>query len=149
MGATGVNGYAINNRETTKTIEVLVYAPLEQVWEYFTNPAHILKWYKASPDWHTTKVVNDMKVGGIFNYRVATRDSSSELDFTGVYDLVKPLKYFVYTIALQRKVAVFFEDTGKAISITKVFEPENVQAPEIEQQQYQSILHSFKYYIEG
>jgi uncharacterized protein YndB with AHSA1/START domain len=34
------------------TVEVKVNAPLEKVWDYWTNPQHIVNWNYASEDWH-------------------------------------------------------------------------------------------------
>ena len=48
------------------TIKATVNAPLEKVWNAWSNPEDIMKWNSASDDWHTTKAVNDLRVGGRF-----------------------------------------------------------------------------------
>lgn len=46
------------------TVEALINAPVAKVWKFWTDPKHIIKWNNASDDWHTTKVENDLRVGG-------------------------------------------------------------------------------------
>ena len=52
------------NKTTAITIEALIEAPVEKVWKYWTEPAHIVKWNNASDDWHTPHAENDLRVGG-------------------------------------------------------------------------------------
>lgn len=48
------------------TVQVSIEAPLEKVWQYFTDPTHIVNWNSASEDWHTPRAESDFKVGGSF-----------------------------------------------------------------------------------
>ena len=38
----------------TISVEALVRAPVEKVWEAYTTPEDIRQWNTASHDWHTT-----------------------------------------------------------------------------------------------
>jgi uncharacterized protein YndB with AHSA1/START domain len=40
---------------TVLTIEASINAPTDKVWKTWSEPEHIMKWNKASEDWHTTK----------------------------------------------------------------------------------------------
>ena len=52
------------------TVQTTVSAPVEKVWEKWTNPDDIIKWNTASEDWHTTKAENDLRAGGKFSSRM-------------------------------------------------------------------------------
>ena len=49
--------------ETTEitriTVETTINAPVEKVWQYWTEPKHIVQWNNASDDWHTPQAEND------------------------------------------------------------------------------------------
>jgi uncharacterized protein YndB with AHSA1/START domain len=55
----------------TITVETAVKAPVEKVWNYWTEPKHITKWYYASDDWHAPYAENDLKVNGKFRTKMA------------------------------------------------------------------------------
>ena len=46
------------------TIEVTIEKKLEQVWNLWNEPEHIMKWNHASEDWHTVRAENELRVGG-------------------------------------------------------------------------------------
>ena len=70
---------------TKITVENVVKAPVEIVWEYWTNPEHITKWAFASDDWHAPHAENDLRTGGKFSTTMAAKDGSFSFDFGGVY----------------------------------------------------------------
>ncbi len=85
--------------ETTKiTVTTLVNAPVESVWNTWTNPADIIQWNTASDDWHTTKAENDLRIGGTFSYRMEAKDGSMGFDFAGVYENVILHKHISYSL---------------------------------------------------
>jgi uncharacterized protein YndB with AHSA1/START domain len=95
------------------TVEVDIYASVEKVWDYYTNPEHIVKWNNASDDWHTPRAENDLRVGGRFLSRMETRDGSAGFDFTGVYTDVRPLRQISYTMDDGRTAEVLFASGGR------------------------------------
>jgi len=130
------------------TVEADIHASVGKVWEYYTNPEHIVKWNNASDDWHTPRAENDLRSGGRFLYRMEARDGSSGFDFTGFYTDVKPLKQIAYTIDDERKVEVEFLSGGNVTPIRITFEAEQTNAVEIQKEGWQSILNNFKRYVE-
>jgi uncharacterized protein YndB with AHSA1/START domain len=48
------------------TVETTIAAPIEQVWRCWNTPHDVKQWNAASDDWHTTKSVVDLRVGGAF-----------------------------------------------------------------------------------
>ena len=91
------------------TIETTVIAPVEKVWETWTEPKHIKQWNNASEDWHTTRAENDLRAGGKFLSRMEGKDGSFGFDFEGTYDVVKPNQLIEYTTGDGRKVKITFQ----------------------------------------
>ena len=85
-----------------------MHAPVEKVWEYWTEPDHITKWSNASDDWHTPYAENDLRVGGKFVSRMEAKDGSFGFDFGGVYDEVRANEFISYTLGDGRKVEITF-----------------------------------------
>ena len=92
------------------TVESLVKAPVDKVWQSWTKVEHITKWNAASPDWHTPSGENDLREGGKFSFRMEAKDGSFGFDFGGVYDVVKLHEQINYTMGDGRRVWITFED---------------------------------------
>jgi uncharacterized protein YndB with AHSA1/START domain len=135
-------------KPTEITVEAVVNAPALKVWRFFTEPSHIMRWNNASPDWHTPKATNDLKVGGMFNYRMEAKDGSSGFDFEGTYDEIVPHERISYTIGDGRKVRIMFREEGEQTHITEVFEAEMINSMEKQRNGWQAILQNFKKYAE-
>jgi uncharacterized protein YndB with AHSA1/START domain len=131
------------------TAEVTVNVSVEKAWEFWTNPEHIIHWNNASEDWFTPKAENDLQQGGKFVYRMEAKDGSFAFDFEGTYDEVKTNELLAYSIADGRKVTVAFDGNEKETKVTESFEPETVNAIEMQQAGWQSILDNFKKYTES
>jgi uncharacterized protein YndB with AHSA1/START domain len=135
--------------KTTITIETTVNAPLEKVWEIWSEPRHITQWCNASDDWHAPYAENDLRTGGKFKTGMAAKDGSFSFDFEGVYTNVQSHKLIQYNIADGRKVEVTFSPAGKGTKITESFEAESVHPVEVQRGGWQSILDNFKRYAEA
>jgi uncharacterized protein YndB with AHSA1/START domain len=134
---------------TPITIQTRVRALIEKVWSHYTQPQHITKWNAASPDWHTPRATNDLRPGGSFSCRMEAKDGSAGFDFAGVYDEVKPNELIRYTMEDGRKVSVTFVQDGDAVRVVTTFDPESENPPEMQRGGWQSILDSFKSYVEA
>ena len=55
------------------TVETLVKANLDSVWDAWNNPDDIKQWNAASNDWHTTQSAVDLREGGRFSSRMEAR----------------------------------------------------------------------------
>ncbi len=132
----------------TITVETLVNTPIEKVWEFWTEPAHITKWCTASEDWHITKAENDLKIGGKFISRMEAKDGSFGFDFEGIYTDVITNEKISYTLLDGRKVDVTFLPTENSVEIIETFEAENQNPIEMQKMGWQAILNNFKTYIE-
>ncbi len=131
------------------TVEATIHAPLEKLWDLWTDPKHIIHWNHASADWHTPRAENDLRVGGKFLSRMEARDSSGGFDFSGVYDEVKPHQLIAYTLDDDRKVKITFTGNGKKTRVVETFEAENTYSLEMQHGGWQAILDNFKKYAES
>jgi uncharacterized protein YndB with AHSA1/START domain len=131
------------------TVEVKVNAPLEKVWDYWTNPQHIVNWNYASEDWHAPNASNDLRVGGKFNSRMEAKDGSMGFDFEGEYTKVEQHLEIEYVLADARKVNIRFDSDGKETNVTETFDPENENTLELQRAGWQAILDNFKRYTES
>lgn len=127
---------------------VIVNSPIDKVWDYFTNPIHIVNWYFASEDWHCPSAINDLKVGGKFSIRMEANDKTFGFDLEGIYSFVDLNKQIDYSLADGRKVSVKFEINNNGVALVESFEPENQNPLDLQQQGWESILNNFKSYTE-
>lgn len=130
------------------TIETIVNSPIEKVWTYWTIPEHIKQWNNASPDWHTPKAENDLRVGGSFLSRMEAKDGSFGFDFSGVYSVVKLHQKIAYAMEDGRKVSITFTSIGDTTQITETFDPEHENSFDLQYGGWMAILQNFKMYTE-
>ena len=130
------------------TIGTTINAPVETVWENWTNPEHIINWCYATDDWHAPRAANDLRSGGEFSTRMEAKDASMGFDFAGIYDEVKPHCYIEYAMGDGRKVKIDFESEDNSTQIRQSFDAENMHSAEMQRAGWQAILDTFKKYVE-
>ncbi len=133
---------------TKITIEALIAASPEKVWDYYNTPKHITQWNYASDDWHCPKAENDMKMGGTYLARMEAKDGSFGFDFKAIYDEIIPMAKVAYTLGDERKVVTTFEKQGEQTKVTTVFDAEGMNPIDMQKAGWQAILNNFKRYTE-
>src|SRR5688572_20385818 len=131
------------------TVEAVVNAPIERVWDAWTKPEHIVQWAFASDDWEAPMAENDVRVGGTFKTVMAAKDKSSSFDFAGTYTAVKEHALIEYDMADGRHVKVEFNQVPEGVKMTETFDPENENPAEVQRSGWQAILNNFKKYTES
>ena len=131
------------------TVQVSIEAPLEKVWHYFTDPTHIVNWNSASEDWHTPRAESDFKVGGSFLSRMEAKDGSMGFDLRGTFEEIELHKHIGYSLEDGRKVKIDFTPTSSGTNLIESFEAESQNSLELQQYGWQSILESFRRYVEN
>lgn len=129
-------------------VTATVNAPAPKVWDYYTNPTHIVHWNFADPSWHCPSATNDMTIGGTYKARMEARDGSFGFDFEAVYDSIVEGKEFTYSFG-GRSSTVTFDDLGEETKVTVAFDPEDQNPIEMQQAGWQAILNNFKAYTEN
>lgn len=136
--------------DTTKvTIQAVVSADRQKVWDYYTKPEHITKWNFAIDSWHCPTASNDMSVGGKYTARMEAKDGSFGFDFEAIYNEITAGEKFSYTMADNRVVNAIFKDLGHETEVIITFDAESENPVEMQQQGWQSILDNFKKYAEN
>lgn len=136
--------------DTTKiTIQVVVAADRQKVWNCYTQPEHITKWNFATDTWHCPAASNDMRVGGKYLARMEAKDGSFAFDFEAVYNEIVDGEKFTYTMPDNREIQVSFEKMDDKTRVTVTFDPENVNPVDLQRDGWQSILDNFRRYAEG
>jgi uncharacterized protein YndB with AHSA1/START domain len=123
----------------TITVEILVNAPIEKVWQFWTKPEHITQWNTASEDWHTTRAENDLRIGGKFLSSMEAKDGSFSFDFEGIYDTITTNEKISYTLLDDRKVTITFSQTENGVLISETFEAETENSLELQKFGWQAI----------
>lgn len=134
---------------TQITVTTLIEAPIEHVWECWTNPDHIMEWNHASDDWHCPAATNDLTIGGKFSSTMSANDGSVSFDFEGTYTDIVENERIEYSLADDRHISVTFEEEDGKIRVTEVFDAENENPIEMQQAGWQSILNNFRDYTEA
>jgi uncharacterized protein YndB with AHSA1/START domain len=132
------------------TISTTIAAPISTVWHAFNDPAAVQQWNQASPDWHCPRAECDFKEGGTFSYTMAAKDGSFQFDFAGTYTRIQPEEYVAFTLGDGRKVSVHFtKHNDGSVLVEETFDPEATNPINMQQMGWQSILDSFKKFVEA
>lgn len=134
---------------TKITISALVNTNAATVWEYYTNPIHVVNWNFASDDWHCPSASNNLCIGGTFCARMEAKDGSWGFDFAATYTEVTPQKSYTYVMDDGREVSVHLTADNNATRITVTFDAETENPIEMQREGWQAILNNFKSYTEN
>lgn len=130
------------------TVQVIIEAPVGQVWKFWTSPESISQWNHASEDWHTPYVDNLVKEGASFLWRMEAKDGSFGFDFGGTYKVVNRNEQIQYELGDGRQVKIDFEPVEGKTKVTETFEAESQNSLELQQAGWQAILDNFRKYVE-
>lgn len=131
------------------TIKANILASKQKVWDYYTQPNHIINWNFATPSWHCPFATNEMKVGGKYFARMEAKDGSYGFDFEAIYNEIIFGERFTYTMTDNRVVEVNFKEFGDHTEIIIIFDAEEENPIELQQKGWQAILDNFKKYTEA
>lgn len=133
----------------TIKVQTQVKRSLQDTWDLFTDPMHVIKWNAASSDWHTTFGENELQKGGKYSYRMEAKDGSVGFDFWGTYTQIIPQKQLDSTMGDGRELKISFSSDKESTKIVEEFEPEKENSPEMQKSGWQAILDNFKKYAES
>ncbi len=131
------------------TVEKVVKAKLNKVWEAWNNPADIEQWNSAHENWHTTRSSVDLREGGKFQSRMEAKDGSEGFDFGGTYTRVVPQKTIEYKMGDDRAVTVEFIERADGVLVKETFDAESQNPPEFQRNGWQAILDNFGRHVEA
>lgn len=131
------------------TVETIVKARLNKVWDTWNNPDDINQWSSAQDDWHTTASTVDLREGGKFTSRMEAKDGSEGFEFEGTYTRVVPRKTIEYRMPDGREVKVEFDESADGVRVKETFDTEDENPPELQRQGWQAILDKFSRHVEA
>lgn len=131
------------------TVETLVNARLDQVWNAWNNPEDIKRWNSAHESWHTTESTVDLREGGTFRSRMEAKDGSAGFDFEGTYTRVVPQQAIEYRMSDGREVQVEFADGPDGVLVKQTFDAESENPSEMQREGWQAIQDNFGRYVES
>lgn len=133
------------------TLETVVHAHIEKVWDCWNKPEHIVHWGHARDGWTTPSAENDLRVGGVFKiaFQSPNKEEESFL-FEGTYTEVEEHKTISYLIKGDaRPVHIVFEEgIDDGVKITETFGAEDINSMEKQREGWSQILQNFKEYVE-
>lgn len=133
---------------TKITVTATINADVKKVWDYYTNPQHIIKWNFADPSWQCPSASNDMRIGGKYSARMEAKDGSFGFDFEAIYSEIIKDKKFTYGMPDGRQVTVLFDQNDTQTDVTVTFDSEDQNSLEMQKNGWQAILNNFKNYTE-
>ena len=133
----------------TITVENEINKSVQQVWELWTTPKHIINWNFATLEWHCPAAEHELKIGGKLKYHMAARDGSMAFDYTATFTQIKPNELLEYTLDDGRKVSIKFSEQNRVTKIVETFEVEDENSIDMQRQGWQGILDNFKKYAES
>ena len=124
------------------TVSAVIVAPIADVWRRYNAPDDIKVWNTASPDWHTTASVVDLRVGGKFSSRMEAKDGSFGFDFEGQYTVVEAPRLIEYEFGGRVGRVEFSEGPG-GVTVKVTFDAEETHSEDQQRDGWQAILDSF------
>ena len=138
----------MEKQRTSITVASTINAPIEKVWEKWNAPEAITEWCTATPEWHTPRATQDLRVGGSFTTRMEAKDGSMGFDFGGTYDAVEEHRLIAYTMGDGRRVSISFNSDGNSTHVSETFDAEDQNPVEMQRAGWQAIMDNFKAYVE-
>ena len=129
------------------TVETIVNADLDDVWNAWSNPDDIVQWNAPQNDWHTTRSAVDLREGGKFSARMEAKDGSVGFDFEGTYTRVVPNRIIDFKMSDGREVNVEFAERADGVIVRETFDAETENSPEMQRAGWQAILDNFGRYV--
>ncbi len=129
-------------------VTATIHAPIEKVWDCYTNPTHIVNWNFADPSWHCPRAQNNMQIGGTYKARMEAKDGSFGFDFEAVYTEINEGKRFTFEFG-GRTSTYEFNESGADTLVSITFDPETENSIELQKNGWQLILNNFKHYTEN
>jgi uncharacterized protein YndB with AHSA1/START domain len=130
------------------SVQTIINAPIDEVWELWTSPEHIVKWNTPDGNWQTSHVENDLKVDGKFKFTMISKEQNSGFDFEGIYTKVQKNKVIEYKLEDNRTASVYFEAYDNTVEITEMFEPQKQDSESMQKAWCQAVIDNFKHYVE-
>jgi uncharacterized protein YndB with AHSA1/START domain len=79
-------------------LEILLSAPIEKVWNAWTDPNQIAKWFGSDPKGKVLKAILNVRPGGLFEVTFKDSDQTEHTCF-GTYSVVREFRNLEFSWA--------------------------------------------------
>lgn len=136
------------------TVQTLVKASLNKVWDVWNNPADINRPTSSSgipPRTTGTRpeAPSICAKAASFLARMEAKDGSEGFDFEGTYTRILSKKAIEYRMSVGREVKVEFVERPGGVLVKETFDAETENTPELQRQGWQAILDNFGRHVEA
>jgi uncharacterized protein YndB with AHSA1/START domain len=106
--------------EAAVRVERTIPAPQERVWELWTRPEHLMRWWGPTEGLELFRCEIDLRPGGRYRYAMRPKGAEGPVEAVGgVFEAVEPPSRLVFTWvwegggeAVDTRVTVAFADAG-------------------------------------
>ena len=140
---------ALHGESSSVTVYAWVKAPLQKVWECYTQAEHMTGWNFASDDWECPVATVDLREGGSFSSRMQAKDGSFGFDFCAIYTKVNAPASLSYVMEDGRTADVTLRAEGEYVHVAVRFDIEKQNSRAMQRDGWQAILNNFKTYVEN
>jgi uncharacterized protein YndB with AHSA1/START domain len=107
-------------------------------------------WNFAADTWHCPNANNELREGGMFDYRMEAKDGSFGFNLIGTHQKVVPLEQIDTLLGDGRSLQTVFEALSNTqTKVTQHFEAETQNPAEMQQAGWQAILENYKKHTES
>lgn len=129
--------------------EVVLLAPVDKVWSYFTDPKHVTKWFFVLQNQKCQSAVVELKEGGEFRYLMSTREAGTGYEFRGKIENILAHEKIELILHDGREAAFYFDSIDATTTkFTMVFEPETKNTSQTQKRFWDVVLTNFEKYVE-
>ena len=129
------------------TVETHVPVPPREAWRAYTDPAAIVRWNFATPEWCCPRAAVDLREGGRYTARMEARDGSSGFDLGATCRTVEAPRLLVLELDDGRLSRTTFTAEEDGTRVRTVFEPEATNPVEMQRAGWQAILDNFAAHV--
>lgn len=115
--------------DTSLRLERTFDAPVEEVFDAWTNPEVLRRWWRADPAWSTPVAEVDLRVGGSYRISMLDADGANRHTVAGQYREVRRPERLVYSWQWEQEdgtrghasvVSVAFQAEGERTKVVLV-----------------------------
>jgi uncharacterized protein YndB with AHSA1/START domain len=112
------------------SIETVVKAPLNSVWDAWVTPEDISSWHFAIDEWRCPEAEINLEAGDRFKYRMEAKDGSMGFDFEGRFTAIRPYDAIYFKLDADREVTVQFIEIENGVKVIETCDAEDENSAE-------------------
>ena len=138
------------------TIERVINAPIDRVFDAFINPEDLVNWHHAGEGWQTPYAEVDASVGGKIKIAYADADGKVQFDLDAVYEEIERPTRLAYRLGLvdlvdddDRLVTVDLEEVDGGTKVRLEFDIEHINSKDLQREGWTQHIDNLQSYLEN